>query len=236
MRRIGFYLAVALLAFGIGSFFAFGFHWRAEEKNIYEEDLNTTKKTQMEEGVERGFGTAFSERRLNEPVYVPKIHKPTCTDKNLLPIWNELRKDREFKESEGEFSQTGDCAELIQIERRDLNDDGQKEFIVWGRYTFCGGTGNCVIWIYEEKNSKYKQLLQSYAYYGESKWFEVKKSKSNGYHGLLLKTHFTGYETTHSIYKFDGRKYVEAKCWFEIYSMNEDNPSFMTCKEYTEKN
>lgn len=235
MRRYIFYLAVALLAFGIGSFVVFKFYWITEVKLVSKEGTNIATETLPEKSFGTGFGTGSSERRLNEPVYVPKLYKATCSDKKILPIWNELRKDKEFKQREKEFYQKADCSDLIEIDKIDLNDDGQKEFVIWGRYNFCGGTGNCALWIYEKKKDKFKQLLQSSAYYGESRWFEAQKNKTNGYSNLLLKGHFTAAETTYSFYKFNGRKYVENKCLFEVYSMNEEKPSFMTCKEYDEK-
>jgi hypothetical protein len=237
MRRYAFYLAIALLAFGIGSFFSIKFYWKAEEKTIYKEETSISTENQPKENFSRGFGTGFGERRLNEPVYVPKLHKATCNNKNLLPLWNELRKDKVFRERENEFYQTGDCLELIEVDRIDLNNNGQKEFIVWGRYTFSGATGNCVIWIYEKRDGKYKQLLQSYAYKNgnEEEWFEVKKIKSKGYNNILLKLHYSGYETVYRFYKFNGKNYAEDKCLYYDYFLNEKKPMIMTCKEHSEQ-
>ena len=235
MRHCALYFVVALLTFGIGSLAVSGSHWGTGENPIDNEEANITVETQPQKNFGTGFGTGSSERRLNEPVNVPKHYKAICRDAKILPIWNALRKDKEFKEHEKVFYQEADCSNAIEIQKTDLNGDWQKEFIVWGRYNFCGGTGNCVLWIYEEKNGKYKQLLQSYAYYGEEKWFEVKKSKTKGYRSLLLKGHFTGYETTYHSYEFNGSRYVESKCLFEIHSMDEENPLIMTCKEYSER-
>lgn len=237
MRRYVFYLAVALLAFGVGSVVVFKVYWITEEKPDHREEANVTTQIQPEQISGTGFGVGSSERRLNEPVYVPKLHKPTCHDRKIIPIWNELKKDEVFKEREEEFYQTGDCRELIEIDRIDLNNDGQKEFIIWGRYTFSGATGNCVIWIYEKKNGQYKQILQSNAYKNgdEEQWFEVRKTKTNGYRSILLKVHASGYETIEQYYEFDGNQYNEVKCLFLSYFPDENNPSIMTCKEAWEK-
>ncbi len=236
MRRYIFYLVVSLSAFAIGSFLAFNFYWKAGEKNIYEK-TNISIESQPKQNFGRGFGTGFGERRLNEPVYVPKLHKPTCNIKGLLPVWNELIKNKEFKEREKEFYQDADCALMFDVKKVDLNNDGQNEIVFWGNNgNLCGATGNCALWVYEKKGNKYKLLLQSIAYRdGAEEWFEVKNVKTNGYRNLLLKGHFSGYETTHSFYRFNGDRYIETKCWFEIYWMNEEKPSIMTCREYSEE-
>ena len=232
MRRILFYLSVALVAFGIGSFVAFNVYWATEEKLISSEEISFPIKIQLLEPTGKGFGTGYNNKNSKAPVYTPKLHRPTCNDKKLLPIWNELRKDKEFKKGEKEFYQTGNCSELIEIDKVDLNDDGQKEFIVWGRYTFSGAAGNCVFWIYEKKNGKFRQLLQSYALKdGDEEWFKVNKIKSNGFRNILLKGHFSGYETTEHYYEFNGKHYTEKKCLFMSYYPDEKNPSILTCRE-----
>jgi hypothetical protein len=235
MRRFALYFAVALLAFGSGSLIVIKIHWTTKESITLKEKTILTE-TQKEKNVGRGFGSGSAIRKLNEPEFIPKLHKPTCSDKKLIPIWNELRKDKEFKDRQKEFYQEADCSDSIEIQRVDLNGDGQKEFIIWGRYNFSSATGNRVVWLYEKKKGKYKQLLQSYAYNDETnKWFEVKRAKSNGYHNLLLKTHYTASETTYEFYKFNGKKYIENKCLFYSYFIDEKKTTIMTCKEYTEQ-
>lgn len=237
MRRILFDLTIAFLAFGVGSFIAFKFYWKAGEKPLRNEETKITTEIKTEGYTGRGFATVDSTKRSNETDYEPKSRKATCGDKKLLPIWNELKKDKEFKEREKEgFYQAGDCSELIEVERKDLDDDGQKEFIIWGRYDFSGATGNSVIWIYEKRNGQYKQLLQSYIYKnGDEEWFEVKREKTKGYRNLLLKGHSSGYETIERYYEFDGNRYNEIKCLFLTYYPNENDPSVLTCKEAWEK-
>lgn len=245
MRRKAFYLAVALLAFGIGYVTVPIFYSTLENKfnpttqsKIIPKKLAEPSENKFESfkpkefGVGDGYGI-----RSSEPIETPKLYKPTCKDKNLLPIWNALQKDKVFKESEESTSENADCTNRIEVQKADLNGDGIKEFIVWGRYNFCGGTGNCLIWIYENKKGKFKRLLQYSAYYdGKSKWFEIQKAKTKGFKNLLVKGHYTGYETTHNYFKFNGSRYVESKCLFEVYSMNEEKPTFMTCEEYSRKN
>ena len=236
MRRYILYIAVALLAFGIGSFVVFKFYWITEEKPNIAEEQKSIAEIQIEKHFGTGFGIGSSERRLNEPIYIPKLHKATCSDKKLLPIWNELKKDKDFREAAKDFYMQADCTEMLDVQKIDLNDDGQKEIVLWGQNgNLCGATGNCTLWIYENKNGKYKLLLRAGAYNAETRWFEVKKAKSGGYRNLLLKTHFSGYETTYAFYKYNNNKYVKGKCLIYSYFISEDEPSVMTCKEYNEE-
>ena len=235
MRRYTFYLSVALLAFGIGSFVVFKFYWLTDKNEIIVEKTNSTTETQSEKYIPSGFGIGSGERRLNEPVYVSKQYKPDCSDRKILPVWKQLIKDKDFREAAKDFYMHADCAEMLDVKKIDLNDDGQKEIVLWGNNgNLCGATGNCNLWIYENKNGKYKLLLQAVAYNDELKWFEAKKVKANGYRNLLLKTHMSGYETEYVYYKFNGNEYLNNKCLMYVYAMSEEKPSIMTCKEYNE--
>ena len=237
MHRYLLYLASALLAFGLGVLI-FKFYRAAGEKPAMAEEKQVTAAPRSDKIVGTGFATNFrsGNAQTDVPGYVPKLYKPNCSDKNLLPIWNELRKDKEFRESAKDFYMDANCSKMLEVQKLDLNNDGQKEFVLWGKNSnLCGGTGNCTLWIYERKNGRYKKLLQSVAYNDETKWFEVKKAESNGYRNLLLKTHYSGYETVYEFYKFNGSKYVENKCLFYEYMVNIKEPFVMTCKENLER-
>ncbi len=225
MRRYVFYIAVALFTFGFGLVAAISLYWKADKREFQPPPENT--KFYVAEPV-------FFE--TNKTLSDGKKEIPLCNDKNLLPLWNELKKDKEFIERIENFNQDEDCAEMLEVQQIDLNGDRRNEFIVWGRSSgLCGGTGNCAVWIYEKKNDKYKLLLQSVAYNDTAKWFEVKKAKSNGYRNILLKSHFTAAETTYIFYKFNGTKYVEDKCLMYRYFSYEKKTSIMTCKEHSEQ-
>ncbi len=236
MRRYLIYFAVALLAFGIGSLVVIKIHWTTKEPITLKEKTISTE-TQKEKNVGRGFGSGSAIRKLNEPEYIPKLHKPTCRDKKIIPVWKELKKDKYFQERTENFYMNADCSEMFDIEKVDLNDDGQKEFIFWGNNgNLCGATGNCDVWIYEKKKSVYKKLLQSNAYNdGTNKWFELSKNKKNKYRNFVLKGHASGYETTVRFYEFNGKTYQESKCLFEDYFLNEKVPFVETCEEAWKK-
>lgn len=233
MRRTLFNLSVALLAFGLGSLVVSSLYRKAEEQTIHSEEGEIAAETKIEEKIGKGSATGYRSKQSNEPVYIPKLHRATCASKNLLPVWNELLKDKEFQEQSKKFYREADCKDMFEIQNIDLNNDGRREFILWGKNgNLCGATGNCEMWIYEKKNGKYKQLLHSNGYSdGEEKWFEVNKVTSNGYRNILLKGHASGYETTEQHYEFDGKKYKETKCLFLSYYPDENNPSVRTCKK-----
>jgi hypothetical protein len=235
MRHYVFYLACGLLTFGFGLFISIGFYSKTVERS---NDIKSQSPAKI----------ADKKNDLIEPVFYQTAVRPAddkreikeipvCRDKKLAPLWNELKKDKEFRERVEGFYKNVDCTDLFDVKKIDLNNDGQKEFVLWGNNdSLCGATGNCAIWIYEKKNSEYKLLLQSYAYRdGENEWFEVKNLKSNGYRNLLLKGHFTRAETIYHFYKFNGAKYVEDNCLMYKYTLDEKKPSIMTCREHSQK-
>jgi hypothetical protein len=233
MRRTLFYLSVALLAFGIGSFVVFKFYWMVDENSTVNETKNELK-TQTNKKIEysKANGNSFIFTQTNESFSNNDKPKTICSDKKLLPFWNELRKDKRFRERAKDFYMEADCSVMLEIQKIDLNNDGRKESVLWGKNgNLCGGTGNCDIWVYEKKNGKYKLLLQSGAYNDETKWLELKKAKSSNYQDILLKTHFSAAETVYEFYKFNGNKYIENKCLFYDYSLREEKSAILSCKE-----
>ena len=234
MRRTLFYLSVALLAFGMGSFVVFKFYWIVDESPAVNDvkksgiEIQTDKKNRFENA---NIGSIVFSQTNESPSNNSKT-KTTCSDEKILPFWNELRNDKRFRERAKDFYMEADCSAMLEVQKIDLNNDGQQESILWGRNgNVCGGTGNCDIWVYEKKNGKYKLLLQSSAYNDETKWLELKKAKSNNYQDILLKTHFSAAETVYELYKFNGNKYIEDKCLFYDYSLRGEEPSIMSCRE-----
>ncbi len=237
MRRIVFYLLIGLLAFGISSIVAFNFYRKAEGSFNVVKTKEAVNETQTKGNVGYGSASASGNSLIyNQPNQVSDVQKKpqiSCTDKEILPVWNQLKKDKEFRKRSEEFYMDADCSKTLDVQAIDLNDDGQKELILWGKSgNLCGGTGNCDMWIYEKKNGIYKQILQSNAYNdGEDKWFEVNKVKANGYRNILLKGHATASETTEHFYEFNGKRYAEKKCLYVNYFSNEEEPSITTCEE-----
>ena len=168
-----------------------------------------------------------------EPVYPKKL---SCYDLTILPIWNVLKNDEQFKERVGFSDDSPDCSEMLEIERVDLNGDGSKEILVRGKnFHLCGATGNCGFWVFEKLRTRPRMLLSASDYVDVSDLGEqVLKTRTNGYSDLLLKGHFSAAETGHYTYKFDGQKYIETKCMYEVpkFIQTEVSWEMITCDEF----
>lgn len=174
------------------------------------------KQTENNAGYDFDLSNSSFSAQTNLVTNIENKPKLSCTDIELLPVWNELKKDRQFRSRKADFYTTADCADMLEVQKIDLNDDRQNEIVVWGNNgNLCGGTGNCDVWIYEKINGKYKQILQSYAFHElKEKWFEVKQVKSNGHRNLLLKGHHTASETIENYYEYNGSRYKQKKCLY----------------------
>src|SRR5829696_3631212 len=113
----------------------------------------------------------------------------SCYDMNILPIWHELKKDEEFQDRVGYWSDSSDCSDMLEIKIVDLNSDGKKEFLVRGKnFHLCGAVGNCGFWIFEKKGSRFRRLLSGSDYVDISALGEqVLRTKTKGYADLLLR-------------------------------------------------
>lgn len=161
----------------------------------------------------------------------------TCYDPHLLGVWQEIRKDKEFIERTSERFEDLDCSSLLDIKPIDLNRDGDPEFFVRGKNVpLCGGTGNCLFWIFEKKNSRMAVLLAGSDFVEmEELGEQVQRSRTNGYSDILLNGHFTAVETGYYTYKFDGKRYVESRCMYEIPDNDvrkEGSMEMITCEEF----
>ena len=170
------------------------------------------------------------------PVEASPRQEPSCYDLSLLPVWNVLKQDDEFSERVGYSEDGANCSEMLEVERVDLNRDGKKEFLVRGKNShLCGATGNCGFWVFEEGRTRARLLLSASDYVDVELGQQVLRTRTNGYSDLLLKGHLSAAETGHYTYKFDGRKYVEAKCLYEVPKYdrrNEVSWEMVTCKEF----
>lgn len=159
----------------------------------------------------------FEQEAVSGP---PKL---SCYDLNILPIWHELKRDEQFKEWGGYSGDVIDCSELVEITKIDLNRDTTAEFLVRGKFVLCGGTGNCAFWVFRLDGNKAKKLLGASDYveiYGLEN--PVQKTRNRGYADLLLRDHASASETAYRTYKFDGEKYVESRCMYEVPKYGRD--------------
>jgi hypothetical protein len=176
---------------------------------------------------------------------VPRIETPpppepselSCDDPDLLPIWQAVKNDKEFRDRTSNLGATLNCATLLDVKRVDLNRDGNDEFLVRGNdIPLCGGTGNCLFWIFEKRRSKMNLLLAASDYVDMAEMGDqVLKSRTRGYSDILLKGHFTAAETGYYTHRFDGLRYVDSRCMYEVPNHDprkEGSMEMITCDEF----
>ena len=227
MRRYTFYLAVALLAFGIGSFVVYQFYLKPEPKvaetsgtDIFMQRFDDVRVEIKKRALERSSKTQISVEKKTF----------TCGNKILSVVIDDLRRDKIFNEDFENYleeSDSSDCRSMLFIEQFvDLNSDGINEFIVRGNSSLlCGGTGNCQTWIYKKSGSSYKKLLET-----SGEYLLIKKTSTNSYKDIFVKDHDSAYSSYQMTFKFDRNKYKESKCLY-VEDLLTNQKYITTCAE-----
>jgi len=235
MRRFGFYILAALLTFVIGSFIAFKFYRRVADDSANVEKTSTFTQTYaVRKPWERPWKIPV------QPVQETSPPKPFCKDGKILPIWKELIKHKSFQDWGLASNESLDCVDMLDVREIDLNQDNKKEILIRGKnFNLCSAVGNCAFWIYEKKNGKFNELLYSTDYIDVTESpNQVKKTKTNNYFDILLKSHWSAADTEYSTYKFNGKKYKENKCLVEtcvVCTGNKPKWEFISCQEYSKR-
>ena len=197
MRRTLFYLAVVtLLVFGIGVISVGSLLVDAQDNPDKVKTVNTSLENQ----------------KTKQPEFVEIAFKDIpCEEENLKLVWNEL-KDRTVSINTDYVERIKDCSNLIGLnESFDLNNDGRKEIFIRSESGyFCGN--NCqIFWIFQQDNKNALQKLF------EAKGYlpTVKNKKTNGYKDIMFEFSATYTDAEIGIYKFNGEKYIPARCWSE---------------------
>ena len=236
MLRFLFYTATALLTFAIGSIIGFEFYGQTNQQlATVKNPLIAKVNNQLSFEPVRNLTS-----KQSEPFYLEqrKLEKRFCYDKQIVPVWNELKKDGYFR-GQGSYEESGNCTDMLEVRAIDLNKDGRKEILLRGKNTnLCGATGNCGFWIFERKDGKYRKLLSSSDYIDITEMpNQIEKSMTRGYFDILLKGHITAADTDYNYYKFDGREYKQTKCLVNMYvrgsNTNGENAKweFVSCRK-----
>jgi hypothetical protein len=98
----------------------------------------------------------------------------------------------------------------------DLNDDGVAEVVAQGMVN-CGATGNCPFWIFRNTKLGYELLLD-----GEAQTFTIQKSKTNGFHNIVLSTHGSSSSGGLVDYHYEEGVYQEAGCYYYEWTVLEN--------------
>lgn len=237
MNRYFIYIFIGLLTFVISSFIALNFYWKLDTKP------SKISKAQI-------VAQPFTERKPWERPWKINVQssqekevptKPFCKDDKILPIWNQLIKDKTFKDWNVYSRYSMDCAEMLDLKKIDLNRDGQKEILLRGKnFNLCSAVGNCAFWVYQKKGKKYRKLLHSTDYADITELpNQIRKTRTKKFLDIVLKGHLSAADTSHSFYKFDGKKYKLTKDLVNACTVcTGDNPKwkFMTWKEYEKRN
>lgn len=203
MRRWAFYLSVALLAFGIGSFLAISFYWTGSLK-IAVEETNT-------------------EIKPIEQIKTDKLPKAefSCEDEATKTVWEKLEKDENFIKWTNfaiESHRINNCQELFVRQSVDLNKEKPNEIILKGnRPLFCGSGGDCKTWIVSKINNKYRIIFEAFA--GEdSDSLQFLSKKTHEFKEIKIKRN-NGWEAdSFGFFNFDGKQYRIKKCFKDINS------------------
>ena len=160
-----------------------------------------------------------------------------CNDPAIKPIWNAIRRDEEVREALDHRASPVDCHEAFEIGYFDLNGDGKKEILARAiGIPFCGAVGNCDVFVLQKTRKGLRLLLHADDYTDASEMGEqLSQSRTNGYLDVTTKGHFSASETSYTTYKFNGGKYVEISCKYEIATYDRDNKlalESISCKEF----
>ncbi len=241
MLRFGFYILTALLTFVIGSFIVFKFYIKSPNPSEYSEKYQNSK-VNVPPTLKVSPNFLNTENKLFSNEYNREnriLEKKLCKDKRILPVWNELMKDKDFTEG-GSYGESGNCSDMFEVKYIDLNRDGQKEILLRGKnFNVCGATGNCGFWVFHKTGKIYRKILADSDYVDITEMGnQLKKSSTKGFRDILLKSHLSASDTAYSTYKFDGRNYKETKCMVEACVVcTGENPKweFISWQEYEKR-
>ena len=229
---------VALMTLAIGVGFV-----RAAETVIYlfEPAAFVSREQTTEENIGVRSSENFKSFESHDATTVTQGRVLSCYDPRILPIWPELKRDTEFKDRLDQRTGVMNCSELIEIEKVDLNIDGSAEFLVRGKgQHLCSAVGNCGFWIFEETKARPRILLSASDYSDIAQpGDQVLRSRTRGYSDILLKGHFSAAETGYYTYKFDGQKYAESRCVYEVPKLRREGEGsweIITCQEFDRRN
>lgn len=221
MRRYTFYLAVALLAFGLGIFSLYLFSLR---DSVVEVSPQTVTPAQTVEAV-----SVSDKRSLHQETGIESLI--TDKEKALLLFEPTLKKWLEKKNIAGIIEPSPEILEKIvatklhryeapyltqmaqtsyQPSLLDLNGDGLNELFI---LINCGKPDGCELWAFRKVERDFEVILRTSQ---EFEKFELTKKKSKGFFGIQT-AHYPNEPESETLisydhYKFDGKKYYHRGC------------------------
>ena len=104
-----------------------------------------------------------------------------------------------------------------RIELVDLNGDGQPEVIAQANgLGACGGTGNCIVWIFQMTSDGTKLLLDttSQKWVGGFEVLSIRLTSTNGFRDIVLGSHGSASERTLVAYRYAKDRYQQSACYY----------------------
>lgn len=226
MRRYTFYLSVALLAFGIGSFVVFSCFWKTQN-SLPKVELTEDSKIEI-------VNSSLENKKTKQPEFIKiELKNLPCEDKILRLVWNELS-DETASINVDRAEKIKTCSDILQIdefdEPVDLNSDGRKEIVIRGienPFSRCGN--NCyTYWIFQQINeNEYRKIFEAEGYLPV-----VKNKKTKGYKDIMFEKHGSYAYFSIILYKFNGTEYLPKNCWSESKLYKNKDGDMVEGKEY----
>lgn len=163
---------------------------------------------------------------INCLVFAVAVKAQQHDDKQELraKLFNQVLADfKDLRECmEQEEGGLGKAQENMTVEELDLNNDGVKEYEVEMSGPCACGMVNCSIYIYRKAGQGFESILDDAAGLG----VELLKTSTNGYRDLLVTARDTAATQSQTTYKFDGKRYRDAKNMLVHVETGESKPAF----------
>ncbi len=202
MLRRAFYLAVALLAFGIGLFFVGRFYWQQDVP--LEIEMRSVWEIKTSEDAPSLSVASGEERRICSRISKEDYFEPA------ISRWLKGKKIRAKPMSPPTDYQSCDIGYLASL--MDVNQDGKKELMI--KMDCPPFMINCFFVIYEKQEKGYKEIFST-----RTHSIKLGKASNRDYLDIEAETWQSRGKEFHSVYKFDGERYNATEC--SQYSFDE---------------
>ena len=114
-----------------------------------------------------------------------------------------------------------------RIQLLDLNQDGVPEVLAqaFDSREGCGATGNCTFWVFQKQSDgSYNKLLDTRGKEGIGgiELITVETTRTHGFLDFTLAAHDSAAEKDLSVYRFNGRRYVQFACYLASWIDDRD--------------
>lgn len=155
------------------------------------------------------FAVVVMAQQPNEPVRAKLFNEVLSNSKDLREC---------LEQEEGGLRK---AQEDMNVEEHDLNRDGVKEYEVEISGPCACGMVNCSIYMYRKTEQGFELILDDAAGYG----VELLKTSTNGYRDLRVTARDTAATQGQTTYKFDGKRYREARNMLVQVETGETKPA-----------